>query len=150
MNVIVMEFSLIEKLIAGIFAAAAVLCFLRLFLKNKKNSKNKVRKIQSVKVLAKNEADYADQKAFVSAGGQVNLGLSEKGKIYRIIFQEINKENKTFELEVSKTSFDKIQEGDCGMLEYKADQLIRFGDIECMTDGQPISFVGVNDQLGDH
>jgi len=145
MNIALMEFGIIEKLIAGIFVLSVILYFLWLIIKKFKNRGNIIQKVQSVKVLAKSESDYAGQKAFVSGGGQVELGLSEKGRIYRIIFQELEGRKRELELEVSETAYGKIHEGDCGILEYKADRLIYFGDIVDMPQEQPMSFIRVND-----
>lgn len=147
MNIMIMEFNIIEKLIAGIFITGVILYLLFLMTKNLKRKCSSTEKVQSVKVVAKSESGYAAQKAFVSGGGQVELGLSEKGRIYRIVFQEIKGRQKTFELEVSKTAYEKIHEGDSGILEYKAEQLVRFGDIENIPEEQPMSFVGVSDRF---
>jgi len=141
MNVGGMEFSLVENLLTGCFIILVLGYFLWLLFKAlQKRGANKCR-ITNALVLSKNVIDYVDQEAFVS-GGQVNLGLTEKGKLYKIIFQEQDTGKEHIELMASKFLFERIREGESGKLMYKGGQLMRFGDLENPA-GEERVFVGI-------
>ncbi len=142
MNMGDMEFSLAENLLTGCFIIFVLGYFLWLLFKAlQKRGANKCR-VMNALVLSKNVIDYVDQEAFVS-GGQVNLGLTEKGKLYKIIFEEQGGEKEHIELMASKFLFDRLREGESGKVIYKGEQLIRFGDMENPA-GEERVFVGIN------
>lgn len=145
MNMSALEFSITENIITILFVVVVVGYILWLVVKEvKKRTSNKTI-TTSAKVLSKASADYVHQQAYMTTG-QVDLGVAEKGQVYKILFEEQGT-NKQLELEVSQNVFDKIQEGASGELVYKGDALLQFGDIATSNDNNGATFVTMGRQI---
>ena len=80
------------------------------------------------KILSKFVSDYYNQRAFTQSG-QVEIGLTEKGKLYKLLLEnEENKEQK-YELVTSQYVYNKVKEGDVARLVFRGEELIRFGEL---------------------
>ena len=146
MSMQALEFSMAENIITVLFVAVVVGYILSLIAKEvKKRTSNKTI-TTSAKVLSKACADYVHQQAYMTTG-QVDLGVAEKGQVYKILFEEQGI-GKQVELEVSQNVFDKIQEGASGELVYKGDMLLQFGDIVASNEKNGATFVAMDKSFG--
>lgn len=144
MNMSAMEFSITENIVTILFVAVVVVYGVWLVVKEMKKRTSNKTITTSAKVLSKATADYVHQQAYMTTG-QVDLGVAEKGQVYRILFEEQGT-GKQLELEVSQNVFDKIQEDASGELVYKGDALLQFGDIVASQDGA--TFVAMDKSFG--
>lgn len=146
MNMSEVEFSIAENIVTILFVVVVVGYILWLVVKEvKKRTSNKTI-TTSAKVLSKACADYVHQQAYMTTG-QVDLGVAEKGQVYRILFEEQGT-GKQVELEVAQNIFDKIQEGASGELVYKGDVLLQFGDILALNEKNGAAFVTMDKSFG--
>lgn len=146
MNMSALEFSITENIITILFVTLIVVYVVWLVAKEvKKRASNKTI-TTSAKVLSKACADYVHQQAYMTTG-QVDLGVAEKGQVYRILFEEQGT-GKQLELEVSQNVFDKIQEDASAELVYKGDTLLQFGDIIASNEKNGAAFVTMDKSFG--
>lgn len=140
MNVAMMEFSIVEHMLTIIFVMLITVYAIWIVVKEIKKKRNRNVCVISAKVFSKCQLDYVNQKAYMTTG-QVDLGVAEKGRVCRILFEEQGT-GKQLELEVSQNVFGNIQEGASGELVYKGDVLIQFGDIMASQDGAAFVAMG--------
>ena len=52
------------------------------------------------------------------------MGLSEKGKLYKIVFEELEGNNQKHEVLASKSLYDRTEKGETAKVLYKGDELL--------------------------
>ncbi len=139
------KFSFVENMIELCFVVLIVGYLLWLVRAELKKRGQKVVKEVQAKVLSKFEVNYYNQKAYVQNGAG-ELGLAENGKLYKILFEEVDGKNQKHEVMVSKTLYDRIEEGSAAKICYKGDILLQFGDFKNTVE-EDSAFVGVNQEF---
>lgn len=142
MNVNAMEFSLVENVLAVCFGLCIAAYMIWLLGRAWKKRGSRTVKVEKARILSKFEADYCSQTVFAQSG-QVESGLAEKGKLYKLLLENEEKKGQKYELVTSRSVYDRVKEGDIGELVFCGEELVQFGELSSAA-GEGNSFVGAN------
>lgn len=141
-----MELSLFELVIVRIFEVAVIGFLIWLVVKSiRRRGTGKTVTVRA-RVLSKAIQDYVTQPAYIS-GNQVDLGVTEKGKVYNVVFEPVKEGKKCLEFEVSEDAYSLLEEGAEDDLTYKGEKFLRFGRVTDSGQTQGGEFVTMNEEM---